>query len=676
MTGSRRRTAALLGLLVLGLALRLHTITTGFWHDELLTFTLHARVPFRAIPVLNVDGGDHMFLHFLYHAAHAVFGPHEWAARLPDFCAGMLFLALIGRFSWRIYGDPAAALLTTALVATAPIPVQYSQYARGYGLQMLFALLAYWIAWKGMSDLAWRRGAAEIALGIVAFCGIYNNLTWAFFVIALLAVFLVWGWAPGLDRPAGERRRARRCFVALAAASVLVWIAYQPVLPQTLNEARAQQLAGSTRWAKVAHTYLEFADIATWGLHPGFLLAAFPGLALLWRRAPGLGAVFAGALLVPPAALLAFDKGAPGRHVLFLYPVLAVALGRGTMRIVDFLIRERTPDSARRWRWTAAIGLPIVALQTTFLFTHYFTQWRRNDLGIVREMVRARVGSHDLLAVNIPDSYGLLGYYLGEEIENRMLNIIRDRSLTGLWYAVCPEPPPHTGRHVVRENWIGPEGIPPAGEIAIGRLFNYVPVDLEAGEIPSVPVPEGAARWIADFGAVRLYRIVPERIERLPYFPDTPDREAALGRHADAMGEIAPDLGRVLEGTASLRMTNVGQRPTYAIPPEVPVRIPAAAWWVAFGAVSRRDQIDLDARFLGKDAPAGPILRFRANNCVGPRNHLFGDGRTHPVLRTDWTPACWIGLPPAGDLVLREAVDGGREAWIDGIQSYIVHFKD
>lgn len=675
MTGSRRRTAALLALLGLGLALRLHTIATGFWHDELLTFTLHARVPFRAIPILNVDGGDHMLLHFLYHAAQAVFGPHEWAARLPDFCAGMLFLALIGRFSWRVYGDPAAALLTTALVATAPIPVQYSQYARGYGIQMLLALLAYWITWKGMSNVAWRRGAAETGLGIVAFCGVYNNLTWAFFVIALLAVFLVWGWAPGLDRPADERRRARRFFLALAAAAFLVWIAFQPVLPQTLNEARAQQLAGSSRWEKVAVTYREFADITTWGLHPAFLLVALPGLAVLWRRAPRLAAIFAGALLVPPAALLAFDKGAPGRHVLFLHPVLAVALGRGTMRVVDFLVREKAPDSARRWRWAAAVGLPLAALQTTFLFTHYYTQWRRNDLGIVREAVRARVGSHDLLVVNIPDSYGLLGYYLGEEIESRMLNIIRDRSLTGIWYAECPEPPPHMGRHVVRENWIGPEGIPADG-LSLGRLFNYVPVDLEGGEIPCVPVPEGGARRMADFGPVRLYRIVPQRIERLPYFPGVPDREAALKRHGDAMGEIAPDPGRVLEGTASLRMSNVGQRPTYVLPPEVPVRIPGPAWWVALGAVSRRDQIDLDARFLGGDAPPGPLLRFRANNCVGPRNHLFGDERTHHVLATDWIPACWIGLPPPGDLTLREAVDGGREAWIDGIQSYIVHFED
>ncbi len=650
-------------LLALGLALRIHTLDAGFWHDELVTFSMHARVPFSAIPVLNVDGGDHMLTHLLYHVSRSVFGPHEWAARLPDLAAGMLFLFLIGRFAWRISENRLVALAALAIAATSPVHVQHSQFARGYGLQVLLALWLLWIVWRSLEEPSWRRGWAEGAAGILAFCGTYNNLTWALYVAGLAVSAGAFGLVPAGAGPPLLRTRARRICTALGTGGALAFAASLPVLAQTVQTAAAVQ-GEADRWERLVSTYSDFGEVAMMGFPPWALAALLPALVFLRRERPRLLVLLAGPVLVPPLALAALGMGGSGRHLLFLYPPLVVLLARSLFWLA---CRAAGPfPSVRPAVVLGAAACLLTGIQIAYLETAYYSRWRSNDLKIVRREVQARLGPHDLLIINGPDSYFLLGYYLGGEIEHRMMDIIRDRRLDSVWYATRTLTE-STGEHVVRPNWIPPNGIPIPEALEIG------PVPY-SGDTPFVSVSPDNVRLVCDWGIVRLYRLLPERIDRVGYGVDGSDREAALFPAEGPDGSLVPDPRRRMEGHASLRLRSPKDRIEYTIPPFLQVDAGPQDWWMTLAAVSRRDLLDLrfhrdaDGRWSGLDG-------FRVNSVTGPLNHFSWEPRTQHILNPDWIPSCWLVPLPSGRLTLAETVTGREEGWFDGIQSYVVRFR-
>lgn len=60
---------------------------------------------------------------------YPLFGPVEWAARLPNLIASLLLVPIVGVLAWRIFADEKAPIISSALIALTPLTVQFSATA-------------------------------------------------------------------------------------------------------------------------------------------------------------------------------------------------------------------------------------------------------------------------------------------------------------------------------------------------------------------------------------------------------------------------------------------------------------------------------------------------------------------------------------------------------------------
>jgi len=164
----------LLGALALGL--RCIGLTAPWGADNLGTagafFSIAARnypaygyLATRLVPVVTAEGPPSPAVYYANHpplvpllvsASFAVFGEHEWAARLVPLLAALASLAMLGYLAARFYGSR-VALLTLAIAATLPLDAHLAAHVDVQGSVLLAAVLATLIA------LAHRRHAAAIA---------------------------------------------------------------------------------------------------------------------------------------------------------------------------------------------------------------------------------------------------------------------------------------------------------------------------------------------------------------------------------------------------------------------------------------------------------------------------------------------------------------------------------
>lgn len=156
-----RRELVLIGIVVLvGALLRLQRLDDPVAYDEAYTYLNFARRPwYEAIGDYN-STNNHMLNTLLMHVSTRVFGPQEWAMRIPVFLAGCaLPIAVFGwaRTWWPSTstvdqqaslqsGDAgrfwiAVPLPAAALTAISPLLITYSTDARGYMLIALAAVL-------------------------------------------------------------------------------------------------------------------------------------------------------------------------------------------------------------------------------------------------------------------------------------------------------------------------------------------------------------------------------------------------------------------------------------------------------------------------------------------------------------------------------------------------------
>jgi len=337
---------SLLPILWLGAALRLRGLFANSFHaDEALFATWARLIAVWRDPLLRTQPVDKPPLLFYSQAIfYPLLGPVEWAARLPSLIASLLLIALTAQLAWRLGGDSPAALVAAAVVAVAPLAVQFSATA------FSDPLLTMWIAAALVAALA-RPGWVGVGLGLA----LATKYQAALFVPLLTGLGWLAGW---------RWRDWARAAVGAAAvvAVVLLWSAAR---------AGAAGLVTS-QWANIG------------GLRPARSWELWPRLAdqaRLWRLALG-GPLLAGAalttavaLLLPRArarlrtadALLAlfalayvllhwlWAVPAWDRYLLPLVPVIAVLVGRLAAAA------RALADASRAWRWAGTALLVAVA---------------------------------------------------------------------------------------------------------------------------------------------------------------------------------------------------------------------------------------------------------------------------------------------------------------------------
>lgn len=180
----------LLGLVLLAAWLRWRGLFANTFHADEALFSSWARlIAVGRDPLLHSQVVDKPPL-LLYAQAlfFPLFGPVDWAARIPNLVAGMLLIPLTGRLAWLLYGQPVVTILSATIVAVSPLAVQFSP--TGFTDPLLTCLI---VAALAATVSGQRSGQSAIWAGL-------------FFGLAAATKYQAWLFLPLLMALAGLRR--------------------------------------------------------------------------------------------------------------------------------------------------------------------------------------------------------------------------------------------------------------------------------------------------------------------------------------------------------------------------------------------------------------------------------------------------------------------------------------
>ncbi|WP_374688692.1 ArnT family glycosyltransferase [Promineifilum sp.] len=332
----------------LGAALRVRGLFANSFHADEALFAGWARlIAVWRDPLLQTQLVDKPPLLFYTQALfYPLAGPEEWAARLPSLVASLLLIPLTAQLAWRLTGDRVTAVLAAAVVAVAPLAVQFSATAFSDPLLTFWLTVALCLAVRPVAgqSFCFRPFLAGLCFGL-ALATKYQ----AFLFLPLLGGL---AWLTGWRR--GEAARWLMG-MGLALAVLLLWMVARagapgPVALQWANVGGLRLAWSWELWPRLADTARLWRLALGW---PLLLLAGALAIGLplfLHRLRPSASedadsalAHSAPPLPRPPAPLLLLPLfilaytllhwlwAVPlwDRYLLPLLPLVAVLLGRG-----------------------------------------------------------------------------------------------------------------------------------------------------------------------------------------------------------------------------------------------------------------------------------------------------------------------------------------------------------
>jgi hypothetical protein len=135
----------LAGTILVALIIRLKNLNIPLGHDEAYMYNAFASRSFWHMVSNYHLPNNHVLLSIIIKIVTGVFGNHVWTLRLPTIIAGVLMVPAAYYFGKRFYSVE-TGFLSSILVATFPILVQYSVLARGYAIIALITLLIFTLA--------------------------------------------------------------------------------------------------------------------------------------------------------------------------------------------------------------------------------------------------------------------------------------------------------------------------------------------------------------------------------------------------------------------------------------------------------------------------------------------------------------------------------------------------
>ncbi|KPL89201.1 glycosyltransferase family 39 protein [Ardenticatena maritima] len=216
---NRQRTLLTLGwLLVLAAALRVHALNLQpLWWDEGYSIFFATEPIGRLVELTSLDIHPPLY-YVLLKIWFGLVGVGALQARLLSVVLGVLAVPLMWRVARRLFGWD-DAVLATALLATAPFHIYYSQEVRMYALFLLLTILAVsaLVEWSETRRPVW---GAVLAGALTAL--LYTQYYAAFIVAAIV---LMWAW---WRRHAAHAPSLRHLSMALGASLLAYapWVLY------------------------------------------------------------------------------------------------------------------------------------------------------------------------------------------------------------------------------------------------------------------------------------------------------------------------------------------------------------------------------------------------------------------------------------------------------------------
>ncbi len=309
----------------------------GFQADEALFASFARTIAVWQDPLLRLQPVDKPPLLFYAQAVfYPLFGPVEWAARLPDFIASILLIPLAALLAWRLFGDGVTAVLTAVLLAFSPLAIQFSPTA--FTDPLLTTLL--------VAALAAVMGRRPFTSGLLFGLALATKYQAVLFLPLLLSLGAGQGW----------RREWGRWLAGVApvATAVFLW--------------EMARTGAFTLWQTQVSNYGGIRLVGVWELRPRLAdwLALWRQGALVIGGLAAFGLVLIKRMGQKERLLIGFVGGyfllhwllaVPvwGRYLLLPLPLAAIVAGRALK-----VARDGLPLN-QFWGWLVLAG--VIAAQ-------------------------------------------------------------------------------------------------------------------------------------------------------------------------------------------------------------------------------------------------------------------------------------------------------------------------
>lgn len=402
--------ALLLVIILLGLALRLYRLgVDSLWYDETVSAFLATESTTDLIAHTARDihpPGYYLLLHFWTLVA----GHTEFALAFFSLAFGLLIIPLTYRLA-RLLANPTVAVWTALLVTFSPYQVWYSQEVRMYTLATALGLIAAYCSLRALTASATRLYWPGYI--IAAAVGLYTLYYFAFWLIAVNILLLIFSLRPAINLPALR---------SLILVNSLVLMAYLPWLPVAWRQATEPPVppwrtaAGLSLWPILLESWSALSlgqSVAPATVWPILLLTLIL-FVLGWlylHRAPAplpphssslylLTYTFGPLLII---YLLSFIT--PLYHVRYLFtysPAFYVVVAAGLVWL-----------TARRWIWASltAAGLLLAACFFSLYQYHFDPRYRADDYRAAVQFIQSHWQPGDVILVNAGYVYPAFLYY-------------------------------------------------------------------------------------------------------------------------------------------------------------------------------------------------------------------------------------------------------------------------
>lgn len=381
------------GILLAALLLRVISLNSDLWIDEVLTVVNYVRLTPGEIITDFSDDNQHVLYSLLSHFSVSLFGESPWAIRLPAMLFGIASIWATMRIAALVYGRR-VAVYSGLLLAVSYHHVWFSQNARGYTILLFGTVLSTWLLLLGLRQGKWRYWIGY-ALTIAFSAWAHLTAVFVAFAHALVILMLL----------LGRRKMDHSAWLPVAAIMLAGWFTlhlYALVLPQ-LVEFFTQPGAGTGtapgEWRSplwLANETLRSMGIAVSLGWSGLFAILLAGAACFFWYARR-DWVFV-ALAVLPGLLLGATMFGLGRN---LWPrmffneagFLVILVVVGLLALGELAARSLL----HRKSWLLS-GLPVMLLVLVLAATlPGIYRYPKQDFTGARDYVREHAGSGDLV---------------------------------------------------------------------------------------------------------------------------------------------------------------------------------------------------------------------------------------------------------------------------------------
>ncbi len=417
-----------------------------------------------------------------------ILGDGQAALRILSAVAGLATVGVTWAWARQAIGMR-AAYLAAVLVAVSPLAISNAREARMYALESLFAVLAWWLLWRLLTDHGSpTRRPLEVGVAALAVAGELWTLPTG------VAAFALQAGVVGIL--ALHRHPTTR---AAGVALVIGFAAFLPWLPRLLSVASS----GEPFWTPIPDIGALLATLAVtfggWKPSPGWvavlplaILAAVGFQALFRNRSAGQPvtalAISAGAALVLVWWVVSLWRSAyDSRYLAAAVPPLAMAISVGAESLA--LRLRRAGWTRRTLRVGGAALLVLVGAGTATFEANWVSGAGLEPAGAAAVILEERVMAGDVVLVADAQTYFPLAYLL----ERRTDPIELPASLR--YWRSRLEPAFTGGDLIPTDRTIGPDASLEPGELAglsvTGRIWLVALTNPEAEVASFRPLADG-----------------------------------------------------------------------------------------------------------------------------------------------------------------------------------------